>query len=187
MQRLFAAAAAAMAVAVAAPAAQAPALPSPESVLGYHVGTDFHLANYDETLSYFQQLAQASDRIKLVKVEGQTSYGHDWYFAVISSRDNLQNLEKHRRIALRLAHPQGLTDDQARQLASEGKPIVHIDGGLHATEVAGPQHTIQLAYDILSQADEPKTRSILDHVILMLWPTINPDGQNIVANWYRSN
>jgi hypothetical protein len=187
MQRFSAAVAAAIGLAVAAPHAQPPALPSPESVLGYQVGADFHLATYDEALTYFQKLAQASDRITLLKVEGQTSYGRDWYFAVISSRENLQNLEKYRRIAQRLAHPQGLTDEQARQLAAEGKPIVHIDGGLHATEVAGPQHTLQLAYDILSRAEEPKTRTILDHVILMLWPTINPDGQNIVANWYRAN
>src|SRR5436309_7069139 len=110
--------------------AQTASIPSPESVLGYQVGADFHLANYDEALNYFRTLAQTSDRIKLVKVEGQTSYGHDWYFAVISSRENLQNLEKYRTIALRLAHPQGLSDEQARQLAQEGKPIVHIDGGL---------------------------------------------------------
>jgi len=174
-------------LAAAALQAQTASIPSPESVLGYQVGADFHLANYDEALNYFRTLAQTSDRIKLVKVEGQTSYGHDWYFAVISSRENLQNLEKYRKIALRLAHPQGLSDEQARQLAQEGKPIVHIDGGLHAPEVAGPQHTIQLAYDLLSRADEPRTKAILDGVILMLWPTINPDGQTIVANWYRSN
>ena len=62
--------------------------------------------------------------------------------------------------------------------------IVHIDGGLHATEVAPAQHTIQLAYNLVT-ANDPETTAILDNVILMLWFSINPDGQNMVANWYR--
>ena len=65
--------------------------------------------------------------------------------------------------------------------------FVDISGGLHASEIAGSQHTIQLAYDLLSRADEPKTKAILDNTVLFLWPSINPDGQNIVVNWYREN
>ena len=80
----------------------------------------------------------------------------------------------------------GLTDAQAHELARNGKVIVHIDGGLHATEVAGAQHTIQLAYNLVTKTD-PETNAILDNVILLLWFSINPDGQNQVANWYRSN
>ena len=109
------------------------------------------------------------------------------YFALISSPDNLAKIDRYREIWQRLAHPQGLTDAEAQKLATEGKALVHIDGGLHATEVAGPQHTPLLAYDLLSKVNEPATKAMLDNVILMLWPTINPDGQQMVAEWYMKN
>ncbi len=171
---------------VAVPFAESQTIPSPESVLGFQVGDDFKLATYDESLNYFQQLDAASDRITMVNI-GLTSEGRDWYFALISSPQNLVEVERYRAIGQRLAHPADLTDAEARQLARDGKVIVHIDGGLHASEVAGAQHTMQLAYDLVNGADDPIIQSILDNVIILLWPSINPDGQNIVANWYRSN
>jgi len=179
----------ALAVALATPllpaTAQQAALPTPESVLGYPVGADFKLADYDESIRYFQRLAGASNRIKLVDV-GRTSNGKPWTLAFISSSENLANLEHLRDIAQQLAHPAALTDAQARALARDGKAFVDISGGLHASEVAGAQHTIQLAYDLLSRNDA-KTRAILDNTVLMLWPSLNPDGQDIVAHWYRKN
>ena len=170
------------------PPAAAPraALPTPESVLGFPVGADFKLATYDESMHYFQQLAASSDHIKLMDV-GRTSEGRSWYLAVISSPENLAQLDHYREIAQRLAHPTGLTDEQARQLAHDGKAFVDISGGLHASEVAGAQHTIQLAYDLLSRANDPDVKEILDNTVLFLWPSLNPDGQNIVVNWYREN
>ena len=75
------------------------------------------------------------------------------YFALISTPENLAKIDRYREIAQRLAHPQGLTDAEAQQLAHEGKALVHIDGGLHATEVAGPQHTPLLAYDLVSKRE----------------------------------
>jgi len=167
-------------------AAQQPTIPTPESVLGFPVGADFRLASYDESIAYFQRLAAASNRIKLLDV-GKTSTGHAWTLAFISSPENLARLDHLRDVAQRLAHPTGLTDADARRLAAEGKAFVDISGGLHASEIAGSQHTIQLAYDLLAHADEPKTKAILDNTVLMLWPSINPDGQNIVVNWYREN
>lgn len=161
-------------------------VPTPEEALGFAVGSDFKLATYDESLAYFQQLDDASDKMQLVRV-GETSQGRDWFFALISSPQNLANIEHYRSIAQQLAHPSGLSDADARRLVEQGKAIVHIDGGLHASEVAGAQHTIQLAYDLVNGAEDPMIRSILDNVIIMLWPSINPDGQNIVAEWYRSN
>ena len=169
----------------AAGAAQA-ALPTPESALGFRPGDDFKLANYDESLAYFRQLDAASDRLQLVEA-GRTSEGRPWFFAVVSSPANLANLERYRQIAQRLAHPAGLTDEEARRLAAEGKAFVHIDGGLHASEVAPAQHTIQLAYDLLAGASDPRIARILDNVIVMLWPSVNPDGQNIVVDWYRQH
>jgi len=161
-------------------------VPTPESVLGYTVGADFHLASYDDAIAYFERLDAATDELTLVHV-GETSFGHPVHVAFISSADNLANLERYREIAVRLAHPQGLTDDEARALAREGKAIVHIDGGVHSTEVATAQHTLQLAYDLLTGSADREIQAILDNVIFMLWPTLNPDGQTMVAEWYRSN
>ncbi|NRA95978.1 MAG: hypothetical protein HRU14_07185, partial [Planctomycetes bacterium] len=162
-------------------------LPTPESVLGYKVGADYHLATYDESIGYFKKLAAASaGRLQLVDI-GRTSEGRAFYIALVSSAANLAELDRYREISRRLANPQGLSDGEARQLAKTGKAIVHIDGGVHAAEVACAQHTIQLAYDLLAGADEERTRAILDDVILILWPTANPDGQKMIAEWYMSN
>ncbi len=160
-------------------------VPTPESVLGHKIGEDFYLASYDESLGYFQKLAASTDKLKLVKA-GKTTEGRDWYFAIISSPQNLKDFEKYRDIAKKLALVRGLNDEQARALARSGKVFVHIDGGLHATEVAGAQHTIQLAYNLVS-GTSPEITNILDNVILMLWFCINPDGQNMVARWYKQN
>ena len=159
--------------------------PTPESVLGHKPGDDFYLASYDDSLAYFQNLAAATNKLKLIQV-GKTTQGRDWYIAIISSPQNLAQLDKYKDIARKLAWTRGLTDQTARALAHEGKVIVHIDGGLHATEVAHAQHTIQLAYNLISATD-PETANILDNVILVLWFSINPDGQNMVVRWYRQN
>jgi hypothetical protein len=162
------------------------AVPTPASILGHEVGADFRLATYEESLGYFRALEAASDRVTLRQV-GVTSEGRPWYVAFISSAENLRNLERHREIARRLADPRGLSDEQARRLAREGRALVHIDGGLHATEVAHAQHTIQLAHDLVTGDDDPEIAAILENVILLLWPSINPDGQTMVAEWYRQN
>ena len=159
-------------------------VPTPESVLGHKPGDDYFLASYDESLGYFRKLAAAApDRVRLEQV-GKTTQGRDWYIALISSPSNLRDLAKYKSIAQKLALVRGLDDASAHALAREGKAIVHIDGGLHATEVAHAQHTIQLAYDLVT---DPAYSKILDDVILVLWFSINPDGQNMVVDWYRSN
>ncbi len=160
-------------------------VPTPESVLGYKPGADFKLATYDDALGYFRKVAAASNRIKLVDV-GKTSEGRDWYIAFISDAANLEQLEHYKDISRRLAVARGIGDEQAHALAREMKPIVHIDGGLHASEVANHQHTIQLGYDLVAR-EEPEYQAIRRDLIVELWFSINPDGQNIVANWYRQN
>jgi zinc carboxypeptidase len=177
-----------LALFIATPHAQsrASAVPTPDSVFGFAPGADYKLATYDQSIEYFKKLAGASRYIKLFEA-GRTSQGRTMYFALISSPENLAKIDRYREIWLRLAHPQGLSDADAQRLASEGKALVHIDGGLHATEVAGPQHTPLLAYDLLSKVHEPDTKAMLDNVVLMLWPTINPDGQQMVAEWYMHN
>src|SRR5438094_3172289 len=170
---------------LAAPLAAA-SLPAPEAVFGFRPGADYKLATYDQSVDYFKKLAAATKYIKLVEA-GKTTQGRTMYFALVSSPDNLAKIDRYREIARRLAHPQGLSDTEARQLARDGKAFVHIDGGLHSTEVAGPQHTPLLLYDLVSRASDPDMKAMLDNVIVMLWPTINPDGQQMVAEWYMRN
>ncbi len=166
----------------AAALAQRSDIPTPESVFGFEVGADHKLINYEESIAYFQKLAASSDRIELIEV-GKTAYGRPWTVAIISSPENLAKLDHYREINMRLAHPSGLTDAEAHALAAEGRVFVDISGGLHASEIAGSQHTIQLAYDLLSQSDDPRVKKIFDEVIFFLWPSINPDGQDIVVDW----
>jgi Zinc carboxypeptidase len=163
-----------------------PNVPTPESVLGHQPGDDFYLANYDESREYFHKLAASSNRVKLITV-GKTTRGLDWEIAIISSPGNLANLDKFKDISRRLADGRGLSTAEAHELAHQGKAIVHIDGGLHSTEVAGAQQSIMLAYKLVSSQNDPEVDAILNNVILMLWPTLNPDGQNEVVGWYRKN
>lgn len=161
------------------------AIPTPESVLGHKPGDDFYLATYDDALGYFKKLAASSNRIKLVEV-GKTTRGRDWYIAFISNPENLTQLDHYKGMSRRLAVARGINDAQAHQMSRDIKPIIHIDGGLHASEVANAQHTIQLGYDLVA-SEEPEYKNIRENLIVELWFSINPDGQNIVANWYRQN
>src|ERR1051325_4291783 len=174
----------ALALVAAVPAA-AQSVPTPESFFGHRVGADYKLIDYKQSIDYFRQLAAASNKIRLAEV-GKTSNGMPWTIAFISTPENLAKLPRLQAIAQRIAHPAGLTDDSAHALAREGKAFVDISGGLHASEIAGSQHTPQLAYDLLTRTDDA-TREILDNDVLFLWPSINPDGQDIVVNWYREN
>src|SRR5262249_12277624 len=155
---------------------QSRGVPSPASVFGFEPGADYKLATYDESIQYFRKLASSSKYVRLVDA-GKTSEGRTMTFALISTPENLGRIDRYREIAIRLAHPEGLSEVDARRLAREGKALVHIDGGLHSTEVAGPQHTPLLAYDLVSRAGTPEGKAMLENVIVMLWPTINPDGQ----------
>jgi Zinc carboxypeptidase len=163
-----------------------PNVPTPESVLGHKPGDDFYLASYDESREYFHKLAASSNRVKLINV-GKTTRGLDWEIAIISSPENLANLDKNKDISRKLADGRGLSAVDAHELARQGKAIVHIDGGLHSSEVAGAQQSITLAYKLVSSQNDPEVDAILNNVILMLWPTLNPDGQNEIVGWYRKN
>jgi hypothetical protein len=161
-------------------------IPTPESVFGFKPGADYKLATYDQSVEYFKRVAASTKHVRLFEA-GKTSEGRTMYYAVVSSPANLAKLDRLRDIARRLAHPQGLSEAEARRLAREGKAFVHIDGGLHSTEVAGWSHTPQLLYDIAHRATDRDVKYILDNVVLFLWPTINPDGQQMVAEWYMKN
>lgn len=167
-------------------AAGAGQVPAPESVLGFKPGTDMKLATYDQVIAYLKALASASPLVRLVEA-GKTTQGRTAYFCLVSSPENLARLDRLREIARRLAHPQGLTDDEARALAGEGAAFVNIDGGCHASEVAGAQMIPQLAYDLAARAGDPRVREILANVVAMLWPTADPDGEQMVGEWFAKN
>lgn len=159
-------------------------IPRPEDVLGFPVGADYHLASYTQALEYFRALESSSDRIRLFDM-GKTSMGQTMTYAVISSAQNLARLEKYKETAHRLSLAEDLTPEEAEKMSREGKAIVYIDGGLHASECAPAQHNIQLAYDLVA-AEDAKSLRILDDVILVL-VFANPDGMNLLADWYQSN
>jgi ABC-type glycerol-3-phosphate transport system substrate-binding protein len=116
--------------AASAPAQQVrPNITTPKQSFGFNIGDDYHLANYVQLTAYWQKLASESDRMKLVEM-GKTSEGRPQWMAIISSPENIKNLDHYRDISHKLALAKGLTDDQAHALAKEGKAVVWIDGGL---------------------------------------------------------
>ena len=157
---------------------------SPEEVLGFKLGADYHLADYNQALKYFKSLEKASPRIKLFEM-GKTSMGKPMVYAVISSEDNMANLDRYKEISRKLALIKGLNDGEARRLASEGKAVVWISVGVHATECAPPQQALQLAYDLVTNEDL-ETRFIRENTILLL-VFANPDGMQMLAEWYLPN
>ena len=156
-------------------------LTSPKQEFGFDVGADYQLINYARTLAYFKKLDKESDRMSLVEI-GKTTEGRPMVMAVITSPRNFGKLDLYKKTAKQLALGAGLTDAQAQKLAQEGKAVVWIDGGLHATEVAGSQQLIELVWQMVSRKDADTLR-ILDQVILLACP-VNPDGQDLVADWY---
>lgn len=172
------------ALAVCAAWFAAAGVPSPKEHFGYDPGEDYKLAGFAEVVSYFQALEQASDRIRLAEF-GRSSEGRPMYVAFISSPANLRNLDRYRDISRRLALGQA-SEDEARRLAAEGKAIVWIDSGLHATEVAPVQHAPHLAYRLITE-ESAEAQRIRERVILMQVPVINPDGLEMVVAWYRKN
>ena len=154
---------------------------SPKEQFGHNIGDDYWLPNYDQYEAYVQTLARESDRAKLVDI-GKSAEGRTQYTLIVSAPENMKNLEHYRQIEERLARAQNLTDEEAHQLANEGKAVVWIDGGLHATEVLGPSQLIQTAYDLLSRNDPETMRLLRDDIVLLT--LVNPDGMQLVANWY---
>jgi len=160
------------------------AVPEPKEHFGFSPGDDYKLADYGELIAYFQKLEKSSNRIKLEPF-GKTAMGKTMYAAFISDAANLARLEQYRDWNRKLALGQ-VSREEAKRIAGEGKAIVWIDSGLHASEVAPAQHAPHLAYRMLTEETE-ETRKIRKNVILIQIPCINPDGLDWVANWYRKN
>ena len=175
----------AVALGAAPAAAQAPKVPEPADVFGFRPGTDYKLATHAQIVEYFKRLDAASDRV-IVEEIGRTAEGRPLILALISSEANLKDRARYREISRQLALARGVDETKARALAKEGKAIVWIDGGLHATEVAHAQHTPELGWwAATSESDEAKR--IRENAILLLMPVMNPDGLEVVTDWYARN
>ncbi len=178
-----------LAASLVAPHAQ-PAVPTPASVIGWEPCADHKLATYEQIAGYFRQLDAASDRIQVFDI-GQTAEGRTQIMAVISSEPNMKNLARYKSIARQLAlnrdeEGRPLTDERARALAREGKAVMWIDFGLHATEVAHTQTAPWMAWKAVSEETE-EMRAIRDDVIFVLVPNMNPDGGTMIADWYMKH
>jgi hypothetical protein len=163
------------------------AIPSPRSVFGFNPGDDRTVADWKQITDYFARLDKASDRV-LVQTIGQSTLGRPLIAAFISAPENIRNLEKYKDIQRRLADPRlNPADgrlDFSGQLVKDGKTVVAISCSIHSTEIVASQMSTQLAYNLAS-ANDQDTLSILHNTILILIPSPNPDGVDIVANWYR--
>ncbi|MGD0782867.1 MAG: M14 metallopeptidase family protein, partial [Candidatus Aminicenantales bacterium] len=171
-----------LALAVLLPLAAAAEGPTPpQKQFGFAIGDDYQLINYTKLLAYWKKLAGESDRMALVDI-GRSAEGRPMVMAVVTSPKNLKKLDLYKSVARRLALAQGLSDAEARRLSVEGKAVVWIDGGLHATEIVGSQSLVELVWQMVSRGDA-ETLRILDEVILLACP-VNPDGLELVADWY---
>jgi hypothetical protein len=167
--------------ALAAPARAQTHITTPREAFGHDFGADYFLASYRQIAAYWQRLEQESDRMVVQRI-GTTAEGRPHYMAIVTSPANHGRLERYREISRRLALAEGVTEAEARALAQEGRAVVWIDGGLHASEVLGAQQLGEMVYQMVSR-DDNETLRILDDVII-LFVHANPDGNDLLADWY---
>ena len=162
-------------------------LMSPEEVLGFQVGSDYQVAGWQTVSDYMRHVAANSDRILLEEL-GKTTEGNDFLMLLISAPENLENLARYQQIQRQIALPSELTAENGTAeldaLVEEGKTVVLINCNLHSTEIASSQMSMEFAYQ-LATTETPQIKEILENVIILLIPSANPDGLNIVVDWYN--
>ena len=172
------------AAALLAPSAPAATVvPSPESVLGFTPGEDRRLADWSQVLEYLKALDAASDRVSVEEV-GKTTQGRPFVIVTVTSEANHARLEELRRANARLLDPRGLGEAEAEQLVRDGKTVVAMAFSIHSTEVGGTLASLRLLHHLASSGDE-RVRAMLDATVLLVVPSHNPDGTDVVADWYR--
>jgi zinc carboxypeptidase len=159
------------------------AVQTPSQFLGFEVGADKNLADYKQIVSYFRALASSSPRVQVQDL-GKTTLGEDFIMAVISSEANMRNLPRIKAIAKQLADPRGLSDAQIDALVREGKSVILVTCNIHSSEIASSQMAMEWAH-ALATANDPETKKRLDNVVLLLVPSLNPDGENMITDYYR--
>jgi hypothetical protein len=156
---------------------------APASFLGFPVGADFKLARWETITEYFRQVADASDRV-LVEELGKSTDGNPLIMATIASDDVIRDIDRYKDIQRQLADPRLIPNGRQAELIRDSKTVVLITCNIHATEVGSAQMAMELLYE-LARGDSPEIREILDNVIILLAPSINPDGVNLVIDWYE--
>ncbi len=159
------------------------AIPSPKELLGFEPGEDFKLASWDEILKYFSVLDEASEKVKVVEL-GKSTLGRKFIMAIISSSENLKEIEKLKQIHQRLHDPRITSPDEAKELAKKGKAIIAFTCSIHSTEIASTLFSLRLAH-WLASSDSQDVKEILENIVLLLVPSLNPDGIDMVVDWYR--
>lgn len=157
---------------------------SPEEFLGYQVGTDYKIADYETIQKYFKHMSENSGKLYYEEI-GKTSLGKDMFMAILSSEDNIKNLDKYREIVKELSDPRKLSDEKAKSLAKDGKVVVLVTCNIHSTEIASAQMSMEFAYDLITDKASEKSLSALNDVIFILMPSINPDGTTMIVDWYN--
>ncbi|MCX6170360.1 MAG: M14 family metallopeptidase [Ignavibacteriales bacterium] len=159
-------------------------LKSPEEFLGYKVGTDYKIADYQTISKYFKYLSENSPKIHY-EIIGKTSLGADMFMAIISSDDNIKNLQKYKAIVKKLSDPRMTTEDEAKQFSKDGKVVVLITCNIHSNEIASSQMSMEFAYNLATGTAPEKSNKALNDVLFILMPSINPDGTTMVVDWYN--
>ncbi len=172
-----------VALALAAVLVAPAAVPTPESHFGHPMGADRTVLDWDRVVAYFQALERNSDRLRL-QLLGKSTEGRPFVAALIAAPRTLSNLERYRWIQQKLADPRRTSRDEAERLIAEGKAVVMITCSIHATEIASTHTAVEFAYKLLTE-NRPRQRAILENVILVLVPSLNPDGLDLVTRWYR--
>jgi Zinc carboxypeptidase len=160
-------------------------VPTPSEFLKIPVGADRTLADYHQIQSYFEMLTSSTPRMRVEKL-GKTTENNDLIMAVITSEENMKHLDRYKQVAHQLADPRNLSPQQIEQLVHEGKLIVMVSCNIHSTEIASGQMAMEWAHALATSTD-PKVQRELNDVILLLIPSLNPDGQIMVTDWYRKN
>jgi hypothetical protein len=161
----------------------AAAVPTPESYFGHRLGADRTVLDWSQVVSYFQLLGRSSDRIRVQEL-GKSTEGRPFIAATIAEPETLRNLDRYISIQQRLADPRQTNPSEAEKLIGQGKAIVLITCSIHSDELASTQTAVEFAYRLLTE-DKPRYRAILKDTIVLLVPSLNPDGVDIVTQWYR--
>ena len=176
--------AALLALLLAALPLHAQAVPTPAAHFGFEPGTHRRLAHWTELLGYYEALARTSPRVKLDTL-GTTTLGRPFVMLTVTSPENHARLAELREVQLRLADPRRVSGpEELETLLERGRTVVLITQQIHSTEVGAGQMAPQLLYR-LAASDAAEVREILDNVILLHVPSLNPDGTEMVSDWYR--
>ncbi|MCK4557681.1 MAG: peptidase M14 family protein, partial [Candidatus Aminicenantes bacterium] len=158
---------------------------SPEEYFGFQLGSDRKIARWDKIVDYYKLLEKESGKLKVINM-GPSTMGNPFLVVIISSPENLANLDRLQEVNAKLSDPRGIPETEIKKLVKEGKAVMCQSMSLHATEIGGTQMAPELTYDLVTRGDE-ETLRILNNVVFFLIPSFNPDGQIMVTDWYRKN